>query len=353
MVARKLILLFTLFNSIYAQNGGLNTFNFMQFSNSARVEALGGYTLALSDDDATLGISNPASINISHHGQLNLNYVNYFADSDYGFSSYSHHFKKLGTFTGSICFANYGSFEYADAAGVRNGNTFSANDLLIQGGLARKLDSNFSVGANIKFAGSFLESYNAFGIALDLGVNYQNTAKGFGAGLVIENLGYQIKGYTQGNHESLPLAAHIGISKKLGHAPFRFSFTYHDLQRWDLTYFDVSTQQTVDPLTGQTIPISEPGFVTHFFHHIVIGTELLLSKNFHLRLGYDFKNRYELKPTIRPGTTGISWGVGFKVKKFKFSYGNSKYHFSGTSNHITISTQIGGKPKVDSFYIQD
>ena len=105
MVARKLILLFTLFNSIYAQNGGLNTFNFMQFSNSARVEALGGYTLALSDDDATLGISNPASINISHHGQLNLNYVNYFADSDYGFSSYSHHFKKLGTFTGSICFA--------------------------------------------------------------------------------------------------------------------------------------------------------------------------------------------------------------------------------------------------------
>ena len=65
MVARKLILLFTLFNSIYAQNGGLNTFNFMQFSNSARVEALGGYTLALSDDDATLGISNPASINIA------------------------------------------------------------------------------------------------------------------------------------------------------------------------------------------------------------------------------------------------------------------------------------------------
>ena len=29
-------------------------------------------------------------------------------------------------------------------------------------------------------------------------------------------------------------------------------------------------------------------------------TELLLSKNLHLRLGYDFKNRFELRPAVRP-----------------------------------------------------
>ena len=353
MITRRLIFLFSLYSCIYAQNGGMYTFNFMQFSNSARVEALGGYTLALNDEDGTLGINNPASINISHHGQLNLNYVNYFADSDYGFSSYSHYFKKLGTFTGSVCYANYGKFEYADAAGERNGSTFSANDILIHGGLGRSIDSNLSIGASIKFAGSFLESYNAFGIAMDFGVNYQKRSNGFGAGLVIKNIGYQLKGYTQGNHEPLPIAAHIGISKKLGHAPFRFSFTYHDLQQWDLTYFDISTQQSSDPLTGQPVPINEPGFITHFFHHIVIGTELLLSKNLHLRLGYDFKNRFELRPALRPGATGISWGIGFKVKKFKLSYGNSKYHMAGTSNHITISTQLGGKPKIDNFYDHD
>ncbi len=353
MINKKLIFLLGLYSCIFAQNGGIYTFNFMQFSNSARVEALGGYTLSLYDQDASLGLNNPACINITHHGQLNLNYVNYFADSDFGFTSYSHHLKKLGTFTGSICFANYGIFEYADASGERNGSTFSANDILLQGGIGRRIDSNLSIGANIKLAGSFLESYNAFGAAIDLGVNYQKRSNGFGAGLVIENLGFQLKGYTTKNHEPLPLAAHIGISKMLGHAPFRFSFTYHDIQKWDLTYFDISTQQTTDPLTGQPVPIEEPNFITHFFHHIVIGTELLLSKNFHLRLGYDFKNRYELKPSIRPGTTGISWGIGFKVKKFKLSYGNSKYHFSGTSNHITISTQIGGKPKIDSFYDQD
>ena len=352
MIIKRWILLFGLFNCVCAQNGGINTFNLLRFSNSARVGALGGYTLALYDEDATLCVTNPAILNSDHHGQLNLNYANYFADSDYGYSSYAHHIKNVGTISGSILYANYGKFEYADASGERNGSTFSANDIMLQGGIGRALDSNFSIGANIKFVGSFLESYNAFGVGIDLGASYQKRKNGFGAGFLIQNLGYQLKGYTKGNHEPLPFAMHIGISKKLGHAPFRFSFTYHDLQRWNLTYFDLNTQQTSDPLTGQSASINEPGFLLHFFNHIVIGTELLLTKNFHLRFGYDFKQRFELSPVSRPGTTGISWGFGFKIKKIKLSYGNSKYHIAGTSNNITISTQIGGKPKIDPFYIQ-
>ena len=160
------------------------------------------------------------------------------------------------------------------------------------------------------------------------------------------------KSYTIGNSESLPFGIHLGISKKLGHAPFRFTFTYHDLQRWNLTYFDPSSSQSIDPLTGQPIIPVNPNFLTQFFNHIVIGSEFLLSKNFHLRFGYDFKRRFELKPSSRPGTTGISWGIGFKIKKLNLSYSNSKYHFSGTSNHITLSTKFGVAPKVDDFYKQ-
>ena len=71
------------------------------------------------------------------------------------------------------------------------------------------------------------------------------------------------------------------------------------------------------------------------------------------RFGYNFKNRYELKPKSRPGTSGMSWGVGFKVKRLKLNYAISKYHLSGSSNHITISTKIGGKPKLDDLYRQN
>ncbi|MFL2571611.1 MAG: type IX secretion system protein PorQ [Parvicellaceae bacterium] len=352
MNLKHLLIPILLMTNVFAQNGGQYTFDFMQFSNSARLEALGGYAISLSDDDASLGVINPAILNIAHHGQFHLNYVNYFADSDYGFSSYAHHLKNIGTLSTSIMYANYGKFDYADASGERNGSQFSANDLLIQIGLGRSLDSNFSIGGNFKLGSSFLEAYNAFGFAFDVALNYQNRAKEFGAGLLIQNVGMQLKSYTANNREPLPLSINLGISKKLGHAPFRFTFTYHDIQRWNLTYFDVSTQQSTDPLTGLPVEIINPSFLTQFFNHIVIGSEFLLSKNFHLRFGYNFKRRFEMKPISRPGTTGISWGIGFKVKKLKLSYANSKYHFSGTSNHITLSKTFGKAPKVDAFYNQ-
>ena len=63
---------------VFAQIGGQSSFTILDFSNSARNEALGGYTLALYDSDASLGSCNPAVINKEQHGQLVLNYVNYF-----------------------------------------------------------------------------------------------------------------------------------------------------------------------------------------------------------------------------------------------------------------------------------
>ena len=67
----------------------------------------------------------------------------------------------------------------------------------------------------------------------------------------------------------------------------------------------------------------------------------MFSENFHVRLGYDFLTRRDLQPTSRPGTIGISWGVGFKIKKISINYSNAKYHFSGASNTITITKKIG------------
>ena len=55
---------------------------------------------------------------------------------------------------------------------------------------------------------------------------------------------------------------------------------------------------------------------------------------------YDFLSRNILQPESRPGTTGISWGVGFKVKSLMINYSNSKYHFAGTSNNITVIKQL-------------
>jgi hypothetical protein len=118
-------------------------------------------------------------------------------------------------------------------------------------------------------------------------------------------------------------------------------------------YFDLNEQVVSDPLTGETIAIKEPGFVSKAMYHLAIGGELLLSKNFNIQFGYNHKNRKDLSSSSRPGASGISFGFGFKVKKLHVSYGMGKYHIAGTSNHFTISTKIGKPPKIDSFYRQE
>jgi hypothetical protein len=200
--------------------------------------------------------------------------------------------------------------------------------------------------------GSFLESYNAFGFAFDVAATYIDTAKNFGAGLIIKNAGMQLKGYTAGTRESLPLNIAIGMSKKLKHAPFRFSFTYDNLQKWNLIYFDESTASTVDQLTGETIETKPPGVLKKFMYHISVGTELLLGKNFHIRVGYNHMQRQTMNVGAKPGMAGFSLGMGLKVKSIYLSYALAKYHISGTSNHITISKRIGKDAQIDNLYRQ-
>lgn len=335
------------------QNGGNNAFQFLNFSNSARVEGAGGYLITIRDNDASLGVENPSLLNRSMHGNITLNLVDYFANSKYGYASYTRHFSNIGTFNTSLLYANYGEFQYADISGDRNGGTFNANDVVFSVGYGRELDTNFAIGADIRFASSFLESYSAFGISADLAASYQKKEKGFGAAFMIKNIGGQVKSYIANQSEPIPLNVLIGVSKKMAHAPFRFSLTYDNIQKWNLVYFDASQESSVDALTGETIEVKEPGFGTKLMYHLTLGGELLLSKNFNIQFGYNYKKRQDLKVVAKKGAAGFSWGFGMQIKKFKLSYGMGKYHIAGTTNHITLSTRIGGEPKSDGFYIQD
>ena len=343
-IVMKTLLFFTLlFITINsnAQFGGTKTYQFINFTSSARVEGAGGYLIAIKDKDATLGIENPSLLNKEMHGYLALDYVNQFAGANYGFASYTKHYDKLGTLNGSLLFANYGKFEYADVEGIKNGATFTASDFDLRIGIGRSITDRISLGGNINLLASFYETYNSFGISTTLGANYYNKEKEFSSGLVIKNIGYQLKSYTKNNKESLPFNAVISISKKLAHAPFRFSLTYHNLQKFNLLFFDANAPLETDPLTGELVENKPPSFATKFMQHIIIGGELILTENFHIQAGYNHNIRYLNKTTAKPGATGLSWGIGFNVKRFHIAYGMGKRHIAGANNHITISTKIG------------
>ena len=349
MNAKKLFSLFfitSLSISAFSQLGGNNTYEFLNLPISARVTALGGNLISTRDNDLNVSLTNPALLTDSMSNNVALSFVNYLGDVNYGYAAYAKHFDKIGNFSAGIQYLNYGKFIRADESGNTDG-TFGANEMSFNISYARQVfDSNLTVGATLKTIYSHLDTYTSYGSAIDLGAVYALPAKGFAFAAVIKNAGRQWKPYVEGNKEKLPFEMQLGLSKKLKHVPFRLSLVYENLEKWDLTYLDPANPVlTVDPLSGEAIKQNKSKIVgDKFMLHMVVGGEFLITKNFFLRAGYNYQRRKEMKIPEKRGMTGFSFGFGFRIYKFQFSYGRAAYHLAGASNNFSISFDI------NSFY---
>lgn len=78
----------------------------------------------------------------------------------------------------------------------------------------------------------------------------------------------------------------------------------------------------------------------NFLRHITVGTEIVLTKNFNLRIAYNYRRQREMTLPDRRGANGLSFGFSFRVKRFGFSYSFSKMAFPGNSSIIGISAII-------------
>lgn len=338
-----LIVISTLTIETQAQVGGSNTYDFLNLTNSARIAAMGGDFLSIYDGDITLAISNPSIIDSTMHNQLALSIVDYYSDINYGFASYSRYYEKCGSFVASVQFVDYGKFLYANDAGNIQGS-FTASEMAIQLGWGKVLSPTLSFGSSIKFIYSAFEDYSSTGIALDVAATYHNANTGLASSLIIKNMGRQIKAYRSGNNEQLPFEMQFGISKTLTHLPFRYSVLVNHLSDWDLTYQEFYNQNEFSILNEQNNKnegLSK--FGDQLMRHVVIGGELLLSKNFILRIGYNYRRRKELAVDVKSSTIGFSWGFEFKISKFRLSYARSTYHLAGSPNYITIITRLSNK----------
>lgn len=323
---------------LYSQSGGNNIYEFLNLAVPARVASLGGNLISVKDNDLNLSFQNPSLLDSTMHNSLSLSYIDYFTDIRYGYAAYARTYKGIGNFSAGMQFLDYGSFTAAAVTGEITGQ-FSASEYALNLGYSRPLDSMFSVGATLKTIYSKLDEYLSLGNALDIGGIYNNNRRNISAALVIKNIGKEWKTYHI-VHEPLPFEIQMGVSKKIPHAPFRVNFTLIHLEKWNLTYVD-PTVPTVDPITGDPIVKSKLSiFGDKLARHFVFGGEVLLTKNFNLRVGYNYLRRQELKLETRSGIAGFSFGFGLKIYKFNLSYGFAKYHLAGGPNHFTISTNL-------------
>ncbi len=327
--------------SVLGQNGGKNTFEFLDLPNAARVASLGGNVISIQDNDLNLVFHNPSLLNKEMSENFVLNYINYFSDINFGYVSYAKHIEKYGTFAAGLHYINYGKFIEADYTGQIIGE-FTAAEYALNLMYARPLDSNFTVGANLKSIYSALDTYYSSGMAVDAGITYHNS-KNLTVALVIKNLGHQIKPYYEKNWEPLPFDIQVGISKRLGHAPFRFSILAQNLTNFKMRY-ELPESNNITQFDNDSIVKENKieKFADEAARHFIFAAEFIPVENFYLRFGYNYQRRKELQLVTRAKLTGFSFGIGVRISKFHFSYGLATYHVAGASHHFSISTNLSG-----------
>lgn len=318
-----------------AQIGGESTYQFLELTNSARVAALGGTQVALTDSaDLNLPFHNPALLHKGMHNSVLVNYVNYFADINFGYASYARHYEGIGNFALGMHYIDYGDFKEATEEGDLTGNYFNAAEYslnMIYSSHYKRL----SYGATLKPIFSVFESYRSFGIAADLGVTFSSKDSFTHVAMVARNIGGQITTYYQdGAREPVPFDLQAGISSRLKYAPVVFSLTLHHLNHWDLSYSE-EEETSLENMYERT-----ESFGKQFMRHVVLGVEILPSDNFTLRAGYNYQRRQELKFEERLSTVGLSLGFGLKIKRFRLDFATSRFHLAGSSNLFSLAINL-------------
>lgn len=315
---------------------------------TARAAALGGSNMSIWGEDINLLHSNPALLNPGMTKQVAFDYSNYVGDLNFYYAAYAHSLKQYGTAAISLQTFSYGKFDGYDELGQKT-NSFKANDNCINLNYAKPFaDSMFNIGVGLKTIISQYDVYSSVGNAIDFGVTYHNK-KELTLSLLVKNVGFVWKTYSgNGIKEELPRTVQLGISKKVEKAPFRLFLVYDQLLKWNLGYISPvdttgkysslnASDKTQDSTGFQRFRARTGKYGDNLMRHIVFGTEIVLTKHFNLRIAYNYRRQKEMTLPERRGASGLSFGIGFRVKRFGFSYSFSKMAFPGNSHVLGLT----------------
>lgn len=312
--------------TIYAQLGD-EAYSFLRIPSSTRVSALGGDNISVVECDPSLGFHNPALLGKEMDNMLNLNYMNYISDVNIGSAIYTKAFKDKGAWGVGASFFSYGKIPGYNEENQQTGD-LSAKDMNIQGFFSYDLSEKWRGGVSLKLLYSSMAEYNSFGMGVDAGLSYYDSEKNFSFGFMLKNIGAQFKSYYD-ERQKMPWDIQLGISKRMAHAPIRFSLTALYLNRWKFDYVDDSDKE-----------YDGDSFAQALLKHFVIGVDWLPSDNFWVGVGYNPKRGMDMKLSGGNALSGFSAGAGIHIKMFDVSASLAKYHPSAMSMMVTVTTYI-------------
>ena len=311
MKKNVILAFFVLFSYEIRAQESETVYNFLRLPVSAHAAALGGENITIDDDDPTMVFHNPALVSNVTDRSLNLNYMTYMEGVKVASASFVKALRQRATWAVEAQYVDYGSMKQTTAENEVIGKV-SAKDIAMGGTFTYALSNKIAGGVTAKFVSSSLAGFNSIGMAVDLGLNYLNPELGLSVSAVARNLGGQLKAY-EDDFEKLPFDLQLGVSKRLGESPLRFSVTMTRLHDWD----------------------------DKFVNHLVFGAEAFLADNIWIGGGLNPRRSDEMK--ISDGETesshgaGLSFGGGLQLERFKLQLAYGKYHVSASSLIINIT----------------
>lgn len=323
--------------SLMAQVGGIQSYTYLLMPNDAKIGAIGGMNVSTAGTDVAMISQNPAALSDTMSKRVGFTYRKLYADIGYNNFVGAISSPKIGGAWGiSFSGISYGDFQEYDQLG-NNVGTFGASENVVALTKSHKL-GNISMGLTAKFATSKIASYSSSALLFDVGGQFQHPQKDFIVGLVLKNAGMSLRHYREDLKNKLPLDLQLGASYKFDHAPLRLSLQIHNLTRYDLQYLDTTRNIKIDE-NGDEV-VEEEKTSERIARHFVIGTELLLAKGLHVRVGYNHMMRKELKADPIKGGAGFSFGMMLKISAFDFNFTRVYYHLQGGSTMLTLNVDV-------------
>ena len=299
---------------LHAQNESQTEYNFLRLPVSAHAAALGGDNITVIEDDEALIFHNPALLSSVNDKTINLNYMNYMSGANMASASFNRIVKEHASWAVSAQYVDYGKMKEVDEYNVQTGE-FTAKDLSFAGYFSYMLTNRLTGGISARLITSYIADYNSIGFGVDLGLNYYDPDHEWSLGLVLKNLGGQLKAYND-NFERMPFDIQMGVSKRFTGSPFRLHATLVDLNHLDYK----------------------------FLNHCVVGADVLLTESFWIGGGYNFRRANEMKMMSADKNSshgaGLSLGAGLNLERFKLNIAYGKYHVSSSSLVLNVAYEL-------------
>lgn len=318
--------------------GGSTVFSFLDLPPGPQLAALGGLNPAIISGDAGPGFTNPSLLRPPMQGQLNVSFNSMTGGVGNYFAWMPWYSARLGTvFAAGVDFFDYGSITQTDASGNILGDLHPA-DYCVQLSASRRYEQHWYYGASLKFIHSMYGMYRSSGAALDIGINYYDSADGLQIGFTARNMGVQLQPYAGTVRGELPLDFDIGICKRLAKAPFQFSLTAHHLQLFNIRYSDTSFNNA----NGYDQNNKGSSFtMDKLLRHFIAAVQVFPEDRIEVTLSYNYLRRKDLNiGDAGNGLTGFAMGAGVVLKRWQLRYARSLFTNSGGYNQFGLNLRL-------------